>query len=70
MVFIFLFLWGFEEGDGKVGGTKLLFSALLTEAGVGVIVGLCVWVEERACDGREWIGARAKLLVNKTQRQF
>lgn len=29
----------------------MLFSALLTEAGVGVIVGLCVWVEERACDG-------------------
>lgn len=44
---------GFEEGGGKVGGTKLLFSALLTEAGVGVIVGLYVWVEERACDGLE-----------------
>lgn len=51
MVFIFLFLRGFEEGGGKVGGTKLIFSALLTEAGVGVTVRLCVWVEERACDG-------------------
>nr|XP_048287273.1 WD repeat-containing protein 20 isoform X7 [Myodes glareolus] len=29
----------------------------------------CVWVEERVMDW-EWIEPRAKLLVNKTQRQF
>lgn len=63
--FYFLFLWGLEE-DGEVGGTELLFSALLTEAGVGAIVGLCVWVEERVMDW-DWIEPRAKLLVNKTR---
>lgn len=52
-----------------MGGTELLFSALLTEAGVGVIVGLCVWVEERVMEW-ELIEPFAKLLVNKTQRQF
>lgn len=68
MVFHFLFLWGLEE-DSKVGGTELLFSAQLMEAGVGVIVGLCVWVEERVMQW-EWIEPRATLLANKTQRQF
>lgn len=59
--FIFLFLWGLED-DSNVGGTELLFSALLTEAGVGVIVGLCVWVEERVMEW-ELIEPFAKLLV-------
>lgn len=48
---------------------RVAFSAWLTEAGVGVIVGLCVWVEERVMQW-EWIEPRATLLANKTQRQF